>query len=119
MAAEVGYLGLAVDYLGEAALMDLPDLENNTCDGVHIASLTCTLVALVSGFGGLRHRDGNVSFAPQLPEELTRLAFNLPIRGRHLHIEVTHAGASYLLADGEPLEILHHGERVNLSAGKP
>ena len=119
MAAEVGHLELAFDYLGEAALMDLHDLENNTCDGVHIASLAGTWVALVSGFGGLRHRDGTVSFAPQLPESLTRLAFNLLIRGRRLHIEVTHAAASYLLAEGEPLEILHHGDRVNLSAGKP
>ena len=56
MAAEVGHLDLAFDYLGEAALMDLRDLENNTRDGVHIASLAGAWVALVSGFGGLRHR---------------------------------------------------------------
>jgi alpha,alpha-trehalose phosphorylase len=37
MAAEVGHMGLAFDYLGEAALMDLRDLEHNTRDGVHIA----------------------------------------------------------------------------------
>ena len=35
--------GLAFDYLGEAALMDLRDLENNTRDGVHIASLAGSL----------------------------------------------------------------------------
>jgi alpha,alpha-trehalose phosphorylase len=39
MAAEVGQVELAFDYLGEAALMDLRDLEHNTRDGVHIASL--------------------------------------------------------------------------------
>ena len=39
MAAEVGHLDLAYDYLGEAALMDLDDLEHNTRDGLHIASL--------------------------------------------------------------------------------
>ena len=37
MAAEVGHLELAHDYLGEAALMDLHDLHDNTRDGVHIA----------------------------------------------------------------------------------
>ena len=58
MAAEVGHLDLAFDYLGEAALMDLRDLENNTRDGVHIASLAGAWVALVSGFGGLRHQGG-------------------------------------------------------------
>ncbi|MDQ1740803.1 MAG: alpha,alpha-trehalose phosphorylase, partial [Pseudonocardiales bacterium] len=35
VAAEVGHLQLAHDYLGEAALMDLRDLEHNTRDGVH------------------------------------------------------------------------------------
>ena len=119
MAAEVGHLGLAFDYLGEAALMDLRDLENNTRDGVHIASLAGTWVALVGGFGGLRHFDGTVSFAPRLPEGLTRLAFTLLIRGRRLRVEVTQAEARYSLADGEPLEILHHGATVRLSAGKP
>ncbi len=39
IAAEVGQLELAYDYLGEAALMDLNDLEHNVRDGVHIASL--------------------------------------------------------------------------------
>ena len=48
IAAEVGHLGLAHDYLGEAALMDLDDLEHNTRDGLHIASLAGTWIALVA-----------------------------------------------------------------------
>ena len=99
--------------------MDLRDLEHNTRDGVHIASLAGTWVALVGGFGGLRHRDGVVSFAPRLPEGLTRLAFTILVRGRRLRVEVTRAQASYVFAEGKPLEILHHGEKVSLSAGKP
>ena len=39
IAAEVGHLELAYDYFAEAALMDLHDLEHNTRDGLHIASL--------------------------------------------------------------------------------
>ena len=39
VAAEVGHLELAYDYFGEAALMDIADLEHNTGDGLHIASL--------------------------------------------------------------------------------
>jgi alpha,alpha-trehalose phosphorylase len=119
MAAEVGHLDLAFDYLGEAALMDLRDLEHNTRDGVHIASLAGAWVALVAGFGGLRHTDGTVSFAPRLPDGLTRLAFTIRIRGRRLHVEVTQQAARYVLADGEPLEILHHGSSVKLLADKP
>ena len=78
MAAEVGQLSLAFDYLGEAALIDLDDLQHNSRDGVHIASLAGTWIALIAGFGGLRHFDGNVSFAPRLPDGITRLAFCHP-----------------------------------------
>jgi len=119
IAAEVGHLELAFDYLGEAALMDLHDLEHNTRDGVHIASLAGTWVALVSGFGGLRDADGTFGFAPRLPAGLARLAFTLFIRGRRLRVEITHAEARYALADGDRLEIVHHGRPVSLSAGKP
>ena len=119
IAAEVGHLDLAFDYLGEAALMDLHDLEHNTRDGVHIASLAGTWVALISGFGGLRDADGTFSFAPRLPAGLTRLAFTLFIRGRRLRVEITHAEARYALADGGPLEILHHGQTVSVPAGQP
>ena len=119
IAAETGHLDLAYDYLGEATLIDLRDLQHNTRDGIHIASLAGTWVALVSGFGGLRDADGTVSFAPRLPESLARLSFALLIRGRRLRVEVNHAEARYALADGDPLEILHHGQPVSLSAGKP
>lgn len=60
VAARAGHLSLAYAYTAEAALMDLADLENNTRDGLHIASLAGTWTALVAGFGGLR-RDGDSS----------------------------------------------------------
>ena len=59
------------------------------------------------------------SFAPQLPEGLTRIAFNVTIRGRRLRVEMTHAAARYVLADGEPLQIVHHGEELTVSVGNP
>ncbi|HEX6856962.1 MAG TPA: glycosyl hydrolase family 65 protein [Streptosporangiaceae bacterium] len=119
LAAEVGHLGLAFDYLGEAALMDLHDLENNTRDGVHIASLAGTWVALVAGFGGLRHMGSGVSFAPRLPAGLTRLAFTLVLRGQRLRVTVSAVSARYLLEEGDPREIMHHGTAVTLKAAQP
>lgn len=64
IAAEVGNLELAYDYLGEAALMDLGNLEHNTADGLHIASLAGAWIVAVAGFGGMRDHDGVLSFAP-------------------------------------------------------
>jgi alpha,alpha-trehalose phosphorylase len=119
VAAEVGHIELAYDYFAEAALMDLDDLEHNTRDGVHIASLAGTWIAAVAGFGGMRDHDGELSFMPRLPEAITRLAFRLSFRGRRLRVEVRHEQATYSLLDGPPLEITHHGERATIGSEEP
>src|SRR5262249_44545877 len=87
MAAEVGHLALAYDSFGEAALTDLDDLQHNTRDGLHTASLAGTWFAAVGGFGGVRHYGNMLSFKPRLPPALTRLCFGLVFRGRHLRVE--------------------------------
>jgi alpha,alpha-trehalose phosphorylase len=114
LAAEVGQLQLAYDYLGEAALMDLDDLEHNTRDGLHIASLAGAWTALVAGFGGMRLHNGTLSFVPRLPEGITRLAFHIMFRGCRLRVEVRATEATYRLLDGSPLVVRHHGEEILL-----
>jgi alpha,alpha-trehalose phosphorylase len=118
IAAEVGHLDLAYDYLAEAALIDLRDLEHNTGDGLHIASLAGAWIALVGGFGGVRHTGSTLSFAPRLPDGLTRLAFTICFLGRRVRVEVTRSSAKYALADGAPLEIMHHHDRLTVAAGE-
>ncbi|MFE1312686.1 glycoside hydrolase family 65 protein [Streptomyces sp. NPDC058755] len=119
IAAQAGHLRLAYDYTAEAALMDLEDLEHNTRDGLHIASLAGTWMALVAGFGGLRRDGGGLRFAPRLPERLRRLAFSLQFRGRRLRVEIGADKATYTLLDGEPLTLHHHGEALRVSADEP
>ncbi|MGD1218689.1 glycoside hydrolase family 65 protein [Streptomyces krungchingensis] len=119
IAAEAGHPGLAYDYLVEAALMDLEDLEHNTRDGLHIASLAGTWTALVAGFGGLRHHGDTLEFAPRLPERFSRLAFSLELLGRRLRVEIEPDAATYTLATGEPLEIRHHREPYTVDGDKP
>jgi alpha,alpha-trehalose phosphorylase len=111
-------MDLAYDYFAEAALMDLDDLEHNTRDGVHIASLAGAWIAAVVGFGGARDRDGKLSFIPRLPGALTRLRFRLMFRNRRLLVEVEHAQATYSLLDGPSLEITHHGQAVEIETGE-
>jgi alpha,alpha-trehalose phosphorylase len=118
IAAEVGHLDLAYDYFAEAALMDLDDLERNTRDGVHIASLAGAWIAAVAGFGGVRDYGGHITFTPRLPAAIDRLRFRLMFRGRRLLIDVRHDQASYSLLDGEALEITHHGEQVTLEPSR-
>lgn len=119
IACELGHLELGYAYLREAALIDLEDIEHNTRDGMHIASLAGAWLGAVAGLGGMRDHDGRLSFAPRLPPALQRIAFRLVFRGRRLLVEVTAEQARYTLLDGEPLELLHHGEPLTVTARSP
>jgi alpha,alpha-trehalose phosphorylase len=119
IAAEVGHMNLAYAYYREAALMDLHDLEHNVKDGVHIASLASGWIAAVAGFGGMRDYGGELSFKPRLPDQLTRLAFRLFVRGCVLSVEITPEQAQYALDDGKTFTITHYGEVAELSARHP
>ncbi|MEG3627760.1 glycoside hydrolase family 65 protein [Streptomyces poriticola] len=119
VAAQTGHLRLAYDYTAEAALMDLADLEHNTRDGLHVASLAGTWMALVAGFGGTRRDGETLRFAPRLPEKFSRLAFRLQFRGRCVRVEISAGRATYTLLFGEPLTIRHHGAEVELTGDEP
>ena len=119
IAAQVGQLQLAYDYLWETAITDLGDLKRNTPDGLHLAALAGTWTALVAGFGGLRLHEGALRFAPRLPAGIERLAFHLLYRDRRLRVEITAAEARYRLLAGDPLVVYHHGREVALEGAEP
>ncbi len=120
LAAEVGHLRLALDYAAEAALMDLKDLEHNARDGLHIAALAGTWVALVNGFGGMRDHAGVLTFTPRLPDGLTSLAFSIVRRNLCLRVDITASAATYRLTQGTgTLQIMHHGEPLTLDGFAP
>jgi alpha,alpha-trehalose phosphorylase len=122
MAAEVGHVELAHDYLGEAALMDLHDLHRNARDGVHVASLAGSWIALVAGLGGMRDSGGQLSFAPRLPSRINRLEFSLLWRGLRLRVNVTADEVTYSLRNGggsARLDLMHHGKETTVTQVKP
>jgi alpha,alpha-trehalose phosphorylase len=114
MAAEVGYIELAYDYLAEAALVDIDDLNMNSRDGVHIASLAGAWIACVAGLGGMRDHDGSLSFAPRLPQDLSQLRFRLSLAQGRVMVSVDREQATYELSGGGRIELTHHGEQFVL-----
>ena len=120
MAAEVGHLDLAADYLAEAALMDLHDIEHNAKDGLHIASLAGGWLALVAGFGGMRDGAECLLFRPQLPPGWQRLQFSVRPRGKRLHVEITPGRVEYRLEGDDPLTLTHaSGDRTEEITVRP
>jgi alpha,alpha-trehalose phosphorylase len=119
VAAEVGHLDLAFDYLRESALIDLHDRAGNTKDGVHLASLAGAWLAAVSGLGGMRDNGDTPAFAPRLPATLTRLCFRMLFRGRCVEVDVSPRQTTYTLREGEALDIGHHGSTIRLEPAVP
>jgi alpha,alpha-trehalose phosphorylase len=118
MAAETGHLDLAYDYWGEAALMDLLDLESNTRDGVHIAALAGSWLAAVNGFGGMRDYGDRLRFAPRLPTALNRLGFTVCWLGGRLSVGVTADFATYRWSEAVSASFLHYDQEVKLNEGE-
>ncbi|AOW91758.1 glycosyl hydrolase [Rhodococcus sp. WMMA185] len=116
MAAEVGQLQLAYDYLAEAALTDLHDLHSNVENGLHIASLAGTWMACVAGFGGMRDHGGNITFAPRIPPQLANMNFRMTVRGSQIHVDIRANSATYRLRSGRPVKLAHHGKTFTLGS---
>src|ERR1700738_3144118 len=99
--------------------MDLENLEKNTADGLHLASLAGSWIALVAGFGGMRHREEGLFFAPRLPAGWRRARVRGLVSGHALRVEIEKEQATYTLESGDPIDVHHHGGKLTLEAGKP
>jgi alpha,alpha-trehalose phosphorylase len=117
IAAEIGRERQALEYFQYALLMDLGNVAGNASDGVHIASAAGVWSSLVFGFGGVRDFDGRLSFDSRLPHAWNGLAFSLRFCGRQIRVRFTHDEESYLIEEGDPLEVVIRGEPHLLSPG--
>ena len=128
VAAEVGHVDLAYDYLAEGAFTDLHDLKGDGAEGLHIASLGGVLGAVMFGFGGFRDHGGELRFRPRIPAALTRIQFPIVHCGQRIRVVIEPGKVTYALTaleDGgdeaalRPVTIHHEDEAIELVAGEP
>ena len=119
IAAEIGNEQQAVEYFTHALFIDLASIAGAASDGVHIASAAGVWSALVFGFGGVRDFRGQLSFDPRLPHGWKSLSFSLRFRDRQIRIYLSHDEEQYVLAEGDPLEVVIRGEPHRISTRKP
>ena len=119
VAAEVGYLDLADRYFRIAAYMDLVDVQGNTSDGLHVASLGGVWAAAVYGFGGMRDHDGMLSFDPKLCPGWESMSFRVTWRGRLLDVEVTTEAIRVSLRSGDPTAVRVCGTEYDVAVNAP
>ena len=114
LANEIGEVGTAYDYFMSSARLDLDDMHHNTKDGLHMANMAGTWTGLTRGFGGMRCRDGKLSFAPVLPPKWQGYRFWVLYRGRCVELSMNADGPSYRLVSGAPITISSCGKDIEL-----
>ncbi|HYK72701.1 MAG TPA: glycosyl hydrolase family 65 protein [Pseudoneobacillus sp.] len=119
MASKLGYEDKAYDYFIETARMDLDNTHGNTKDGLHMANMGGTWMAIIFGFGGLRIKDNGLNLHPTLPKQWEGYSFPLQYQGRELRVEVSGEGAEIKLVAGEELELYVSGEKYTITNENP
>jgi alpha,alpha-trehalose phosphorylase len=119
IASEVGYHDKAYNYFMETARLDLDDTHGNTHYGVHTAAMAGTWMGVAYGFAGMRVVEGEVSFAPTLPQQWQHYQFRIHLHGCLLQVRVSAGKTEYKLLHGDVLAFTHRGDRVEVTASSP
>ncbi|MDF2652037.1 MAG: glycoside hydrolase family 65, partial [Paenibacillus sp.] len=115
MAAKIGEPDKAYEYFIQTARLDLDNTHGNTKDGLHMANMGGTWMAIVYGFAGLRIKESGLSLAPVLPKQWQSYKFSIQYLGRHLSIHMDHNETKITLLRGDELTIQLHGEEYLLT----
>ncbi|MFS0784041.1 glycoside hydrolase family 65 protein [Bacillus sp. 1P06AnD] len=119
MASKVGYRDKAYDYFIETARLDLDNTHGNTKDGLHMANMGGTWMAIVYGFAGLRIKETGLDISPALPEQWSDYCFTTRYQGCLLAITVNQSSLRLQLVEGKSLSIRVYGKPVQITAEQP
>jgi maltose phosphorylase len=118
IAAKLGDKARAYEFYLRTARLDLDDYNNDTEDGCHITSMAGTWMSVVEGFGGMRVRDGKLSFDPFLPEKWQMFSFNVGFRGTSIKVTVRKDQVSIDHLSGPEIKFLIKGRERDLTANQ-
>lgn len=118
MASKVGYLNKAYDYFTETARLDLDNTHGNTKDGLHLANMGGTWMAIVYGFAGVRLKESGLSLAPTIPASWERYGFRIRYHGRLISCRIDKGSLQLEVLEGEPITLQLYNEQVTLQANQ-
>jgi len=116
IAAKLGDEARAYEFYLRTSRLDLDDYNNDTEDGCHITSMAGTWISVVEGFGGMRVRDGKLSFDPFLPEKWQSFSFKVGFRGTSIKVTVMKKQVNIGHLSGPDIKVLIRGREHNLTA---
>ncbi len=114
-AAKLGRMDQAYQFYLRTSRLDLDDYNHEVHEGLHITSMAGTWMSIVEGFGGMRIKDGKLSFKPQIPKEWDSYSFKVNFRGQIVKVVVNKQQTNFKLQGDQELDILVNDLRVALS----
>jgi len=114
VASKLGLKEKAYEYFGNSAKIDLLNLHQNTKDGIHTANMGGNYMAIVYGFAGLRLKEDGLYFAPSLPSNWKKYAFNINYQGSKIRVTVKQSKTIFTLLSGEEKSIKVDGRIYQL-----
>lgn len=114
-AAKLERMEQAYTFYLRTSRLDLDDYNHEVHEGLHITSMAGTWMSIVEGFGGMRVKDGKLSFTPRIPEQWKGYSFKINFRNQIVKINVTQDGTSFELDLGNELTILVNGKAVEIA----
>ncbi len=106
IASKIGYNDKAYELYLRTARLDLDDYNNEVREGLHVTSMAGTWMSVVQGFGGMRVKNGKISFKPFLPEKWNSFSFKILFREWKLEIFVSKNEISVKNHSDTDIEIL-------------
>lgn len=116
-AAKLGRMEQAYEFYLRTSRLDLDDYNKEVEEGLHITSMAGTWMSIVEGFGGMRVKNDQLHFTPQIPKEWKSYSFNVNFRNKILKVNVSHDGTEFNLEGNENLEVILNGKTHEVKSG--
>jgi len=113
-AAKLGRMNQAYEFYLQTSRLDLDDYNHEVHEGLHITSMAGTWMSIVEGFGGMRIKNNQLHFSPQIPKKWQSYSFKINFRGKILKAIVQHSGTSFEVSGDEPMTIIVNGQATNV-----
>jgi maltose phosphorylase len=116
LAAELGKLEEAYNFLAYAARLDLDNYNRNTEQGIHSSSAAGVWASMVSGFGGLRTDGDLLILNPTIPVKWNSYSFKLNYAGALIKVEVNKEYATFTAESGPDIKVMIYGKECLINS---
>jgi len=104
-ASRLGFYEDAYKYFGNSASLDLRNTAGNTKDGLHIANMGGTYMAIIFGFAGVKVKENGLYISPHLPKHWKTCRFNLRYKGSLIRVTIEGEKINISLIEGKSVPV--------------